>query len=271
METLCRRWHREATRSKIVAAEFVAPNLLAVRTKQDLLEEKSERISCIRYCRKDGTSIGIPPQRIDPQIKQRVRSPNGCAAAVVRKNENAHSLEIWSEDAGYQKVVFPKTLHGDVHVSNQLGRISWSPDGKYLAYVAERKIEKLAPLSTFATKDEKRRLGPTFLHRWDLGEQYDDCVRPNIFVLDCDELLRSGRVDISQIPCDADHIIGDPQLFYVNSVLTVCFTRWAVEPKRLGLVYCPIRPSAICVATLADDGIAWTQPRSLTNEFKIAH
>jgi len=150
----------------------------------------------------------------------------------------------------------------------------WCPEGRYVAYVAEKfsqDKESLATRMYSTTKDDT--LDSTYDHKFDLGEAYDGRVASDIFVCNV-EMIRKGSMKnvIEKVSMsNRGNFVGDPQLFYNSeSELCVCYTAWKDEPKTFGLVYCPIRMSSVMICT-RNAFEKWSESKSLSSSFKVAH
>ena len=197
-----------------------------------------------------------PSTGLGKDVKLVTISPQGDTYAVVRKEDEICYLEIWLGSRCVSVNVEEKTQGKNIYTDNQTGGIVWCPKGRYVAYVAD----------TYCDDSDQ-----SYDHVFDFGEAYEGRVASDIFVCDV-EKLRNGEMDgvIEKVETLAQ-FVGDPQLYYdADSKLCVCYTAWKDEAKRLGLVYCPIRLSAIMTSTRVSNE-KWSKPLCLSSSYRVAH
>uniref|UniRef100_A0AAV1UZW8 Acylamino-acid-releasing enzyme n=1 Tax=Peronospora matthiolae TaxID=2874970 RepID=A0AAV1UZW8_9STRA len=140
----------------------------------------------------------------------------------------------------------PKTLHGAIYLGEREGGIVWSHDEETIAYVAEKKSADCpafwnqgnAPEGEKDEVDSARR-GVKFEYEDDWGEQYEGKKTASIFLA----TLATGKIrEVKGVPenvtcADVAFVPGDNELVFTGTRTD--------NPKRLGIIYCYNRPSAL--------------------------
>eukprot|EP01038_Epipyxis_sp_PR26KG_P010072 gene10072-13535_t len=182
-------------------------------------------------------------------------------------------IEIVSNDNNQQKSfrVDTSSYHGKFVGDTWFGGVSWSSDGRYVAYVAE--VKDSIKKSTYFSSNEKTKPDQKFNNKYDYiedwGEKYDGITKVSIFVFDI-----LNRIVIS-VP-NVDHniwTVGQPSFMpnnNNNNDLWLCYTAWKNIPRKLGMIYCYQRPCNLFMTNL---GPVVTQSSSFhqTNNKEIIH
>ena len=211
-------------------------------------------------------SATTPPVQLDPSIVLWHPCPNGDKTFVARKGDASSSthgtstmlLEVWAQSQMLFEISVPASVHGSVICDGWWSTgASWSPDGRYIAYVADAP----SPVQTpewggcgNGSVADKEAAGP---RKWrgvgewtsDWGERNAERRQPSIYVLDCET---ERVVAVENLPEDSS--CGQPiwspdgaQLLYVAwPHKSVNFEGY---PQRLGIVYCFNRPCGIYSTT----------------------
>nr|XP_034305158.1 acylamino-acid-releasing enzyme [Crassostrea gigas] len=185
----------------------------------------------------------------DSNIMYNEEAPSGKFNAIIRKftpkkgGEEKQFIEIWNHCKKIKQYdVLSKEKHGKICTKDgQFGCLHWSKDETKLLYVSERKTPKMA--SYFDTKkadkpeEEQPIRGHEHDFKQDWGEQLVGKHKLALNILD----LNSGDINtLDTIPEDLS--VGQAIWTPDGGII---FVGWKQEPYRLGLVYCPIRPSGI--------------------------
>ncbi|XP_052094741.1 acylamino-acid-releasing enzyme-like isoform X1 [Mytilus californianus] len=178
-------------------------------------------------------------------------SPSGRLNVIIRnittkKEEEKQYIEIWDDRQKIKNYnITSLEKHGKIcDPDGQFGSVCWSASEKNLLYIAEKK--KLKTVSYFDSKpnkddkneEEKPVKGQEHDYIEDWGEQLVGKTCPVVCILDID----NGDVKVLDNILD-NHSLG--QAVWAPSDSGVVFTGWKNGPYRLGLIYCPIRESAI--------------------------
>ncbi|KAL3932382.1 MAG: hypothetical protein SGBAC_010873 [Bacillariaceae sp.] len=219
------------------------------------------------------------PISLDPSIQMRLPSPSGTKMLVVQKGSSEDNtpgvLELWEHGALVRKIRLQKQQqlhqHGAlIHDPTGFGIASWSPKESYIVYVAERLPpktrafwEEASSKTTSNKQDESASvggqhvLGEGYMEEW--GEQYvGQSPLLDLYILHFD----SGKIErVVNVPGDTTIskkgtsttsiggvTLGQP--VWHPTLPKIAYTGWDAGglgemPKRLGMVYCRNRPSAI--------------------------
>ena len=149
-------------------------------------------------------------------------------------------------------------VHGKIIGDSWFGGISWSPDERFVAYVAVNKEDKK---TTFFDKNGQGEGGgdisasTKYSYKEDWGEKYVGVTDLSIFVVDLalQTVHKVTTADEAAVwtvgqPCflpmiggNGDGAAKDYQLVY---------TAWKNEPRKLGMIYCYQRPSSIFLVNI---------------------
>ncbi|XP_074605628.1 acylamino-acid-releasing enzyme-like [Brevipalpus obovatus] len=198
-------------------------------------------------------------------------SRDGQMKAVIRKvagdgGKNKELVEICSRRSKIKSINGAKDkIHGKIHLFANFGVLKWSPDNRYLMYVAEKYQETSG---YFAPKgkdgEEVKGQGDEFLYREEFGEQMVGLSHSCICVIDTKNDYKVRVIEKENYSlCEG---------FFFDSN-TIGFVGLKETPFRLGLVYCPIRESCLFKLDLdnsesqpttiygEDQGLALRSPR----------
>ncbi|KAM7437971.1 hypothetical protein ABFA07_012488 [Porites harrisoni] len=179
-------------------------------------------------------------------------SPSGKLQAIVRKvpgkngQEEKQFLEIWSSGNLFKSVdvqAFDK--HGKICEDSQFGCLAWSSNEQFLLYVAEKKLpkavsyfERQKPSTGDLSDNQGQEKGSKFEFKDDWGEQLVSKCSPILAIFD---VIKEEITVLDGVP---DHLSAG-QACWGPDDNSVVFVGWFNEPYRLGLIYCPIRKSAL--------------------------
>jgi len=169
-----------------------------------------------------------PPMELPPTCVGYWPSPSSAKlACFIEEDDPAGKkkqlfVEVWERHC-IKLSVNVTALHGGFIMGDQLGGVAWSAREDSLVYVAD----KLAPATPFAAEED------------DLGEQLADVLEPSLvrLVLDTAQVavIRRGSSPV---------VSRDDVLAYVRFP--------ANQASKLGLVFCPTRPSEVRSVRLVD-------------------
>lgn len=229
------------------------------------------------------TSPSLPKsalQALSPSATKEVSFTNKPAATPG--SDALSSVEITFHDSSEETLGGVKldlsSYHGAVIGDTWFGGTSWSHDEVYLAYVAKVKNpKKSSHLETFAQSKAVVSSGVSeaatnkyeFVEDW--GEKYTEVNTLGLFILNTvtGSVIQVPGVDVSE------WTVGQPQ--FVPSVsgdphYRLAYTAWAINPRRMGMIYCYHRPCAIFLADItsvlaASDGAhSTTRPNVLLSQ-----
>lgn len=135
-------------------------------------------------------------------------------------------------------------VHGAVITKFPFASFRWSNNGKFLVYVAEHKAPKTESFYKFKkpnkssdNKDDepKPEPGHEFDYKEDWGEALDGIIHSVVCVLN----IETDEVKVIEVP---NKSLAEP-FFIGEDGSQVGFIGYEEEPRRLGLIYCPIRKS----------------------------
>eukprot|EP00980_Cylindrotheca_fusiformis_P020564 scaffold7641_cov115-Cylindrotheca_fusiformis.AAC.10 len=213
-----------------------------------------------------------PPVLLDDSIKIRLPSPSGKKILVVKKQsgddpakkqQQQQSLEIWDQGSLVRRITVQGQHGSIIHDPTGFGIASWHPDESCVLYVAERLSPQTKPFwekdaddtsSSHPTKipGGKHVLGQGTAEEW--GEQYvGQSPLLDLYIFH----VGTGRIGrILNVPgaegndttMDGGVTLGQP--VWHPSEPIVAYTGWDAGglgkmPRRLGMVYCRNRPSAV--------------------------
>lgn len=141
-------------------------------------------------------------------------------------------------------------VHGKFVGDGWFGGCSWSPDERYVAYVASIKEEKR--LSYFSDEGDVSKRGNQFEIVEDWGEKYTGVSSTVICVID----TTTGDVTTLRQPNQLeDWTVGQPTWAAINEngKYVLAYTAWpAVKGRRLGMIYCYQRPCSVFRVDLSE-------------------
>ncbi|XP_041978273.1 acylamino-acid-releasing enzyme-like isoform X2 [Aricia agestis] len=204
-------------------------------------------------------------------------SPSENFKAIIYEDksgkDNKTFLEVWSNDTLTHSVdLTALDIHGNVYGDSEFGSVDWSPDEKFLVYVAEKKPKKSEPfIKRKPSKDEKEDVdnsdkkivpGEEHLYKKDWGEQLIGKIQTVVVLCEIEAEKFTILQGLPETWCpgqvcfapDGEHVIG---------------VAWDVEKYRLGLIYCTNRHSYIfslntktgAYKKLSPDGMSVRSPR----------
>eukprot|EP00126_Sphaerothecum_destruens_P002482 Sdes_comp15918_c0_seq1m5048 len=151
------------------------------------------------------------------------------------------SLQVWSRHELVHNIPTSIGKHGAVYTDELMGGLSWSPNEKFIAYVAERKLPENESYFQPPQNDASEKIprGKEFEFQSDWGEQYSGKKKSEIFVVD----LEKSR--IHKIENLVPENIMPGQLLWASHHALI-FTGWAIpEGMKPGFVYCFNRESRL--------------------------
>jgi acylaminoacyl-peptidase len=209
-----------------------------------------------------------PPVLMDASIQLRLPSPSGNKLLIVKKGDpetRKQFLEVWDQGALVRRITVTK--HGSIiHDPTGFGVASWSPDESYIVYVAERLSPKTKPFWELSSKDDDGKtmaggqhvLGQGTAEEW--GEQYvSQSPLLDLYILHVGsgQMERISNVPGSDMPETTLGGVTSGQPVWHPSLPQVAYTGWDAGglghmSRRLGMVYCRNRPSAVYVSDVSN-------------------
>lgn len=176
-------------------------------------------------------------------------SPSEKYRAVIRSSDEKGGpkqfFEIWSDARLLHTTdVSELDLHDEIYTEVTLGALEWSPDETKVLYVAEKKEPKSEPFykrkssNSDPNKDADVTKGEQYLYRQDWGEQY--VTRKEAVIVQYDRINDAFSV-LEGIP----EGIFPMQVRYSPDGKFIIGVGLRTIPRKLGLIYCTNRPSAI--------------------------
>ncbi|CAI5732079.1 unnamed protein product [Hyaloperonospora brassicae] len=208
----------------------------------------------------DCTSVSPSAKRVVTLDLKDVTSDRTTSEGVFRVYAENHLVSTFRA---------PKTLHGAIYLEERGGGIVWSHDEATIAYVAEKKRVECpafwrdvnAPDGKIEDDEDEQvdlvRRGAKFEYEDDWGEQYEGKRTASIFLV----TLATGKIEeVMGVPAnvtcaDVAFVPGDHELVFAGT-RTDC-------PKRLGLIYCCNRPTALYHVVLDREDRAKTVVKKL--------
>eukprot|EP01132_Coremiostelium_polycephalum_P006688 gene6688-8274_t len=139
-------------------------------------------------------------------------------------------------DSRLVKSISAKDPHKKICNDEWFGRISWSPCERFVAYIADSKLNT----TTFYDKEPKDKVvGDQYLQRDDWGETYSTITSPSIFVLD----IESEKV-IPIEPFPSDKLTAG-QVIWSKDGNGLVFVAWDIKFRKLGIRACFNRTSSL--------------------------
>ncbi|XP_074605629.1 acylamino-acid-releasing enzyme-like [Brevipalpus obovatus] len=204
-----------------------------------------------------------------------VVSRDGQIKAVVRRaagdgGKSRELIDICTKRSRIKSIIGSKgKIHGKIHLFANFGVLKWSPDNRYLMYVAEKYQETSGYFASEGKDGQAMKgIGDEFLYREGFGEPMEGLSHSCICVIDTKNDYKVRVIEKENYSlCEG---------FFFDSN-TVGFIGLKETPFRLGLVYCPIRESCLFKADLdepncepiaiygEDQGISLRSPRSNSN------
>eukprot|EP00026_Physarum_polycephalum_P003278 Phypoly_transcript_03288.p1 GENE.Phypoly_transcript_03288~~Phypoly_transcript_03288.p1 ORF type:complete len:723 (+),score=121.45 Phypoly_transcript_03288:324-2492(+) len=238
----------------IDAAYFLPPPIhtpthqpILIKSSQTDVGQAKKRTHLIwKTISEKGKEVATAPFPLDITSAALVAvSPSGSQLAIVRiegDKKDEPFIEIWDS---YRLVhnVSCKGKHSSIYTDEWFGSLEWSPDEKYVAYVAEPSITS----SSFWDKDQKdaSKLGHKFDYREDWGEGFIGLASPSIFLLEvATETITAVKLE------DRNLTVG--QVIWSPNGKELVFVGWPLINRRLGIRFCYNRDSAIYHITLEE-------------------
>jgi acylaminoacyl-peptidase len=232
-------------------------------SQRDLVKSKKVSFERTDHCSRANDALTHHSHAISrtSNILMTARSDSGvCTAYVVTDKaggKNADSkeqqyIEIWTENACW-RVANPKDfdVHEDIITHEQFGTLSFSPDERFLLYVAQRKKQKSKSFFETEKKDSKESTdrsndtkdatsrGEQFLYDQTWGEQFVGITCPVIVVYNIDK----NEINVIDTSPFTDISAGQPQWTQVDD--GIVFVGWENKPRKHGIVYCSNRRSSL--------------------------
>jgi acylaminoacyl-peptidase len=225
--------------------------------------------------------FSIPPTEMNDQIKARVPSPSGEKLMILReeaieksgKLETRQVFEIWINECLVNRVVLPKTLHGNViNQPDGIGSLSWNSDETALVYCAERnQPDTVSYFETDEKSREEKEVGAEYILGFGRAETWGEKYTKMSPLTDLYLLhIQTGKIaKIENVPSSGDetmmggYLLGQPSFSPCGSHLV--YTAWDAGgggemPRRLGMIYCFNRPSQIYISPIKKLLSQMTQP-----------
>ena len=181
------------------------------------------------------------PHELDGSIVAQSTSPSGRRRAIFKSVGKAIELEIFEGGRCARRLQVKKIKQ--VVSDAWFGGLSWSPDERYLAFVAEPEVESKTFFEADRKADDAAAEGTAFLFQDDWGEKYTGVREPKVHVIDT-----SGEVAGAQaIPLPPGTVCAGQPHFAPSGAggCRLAFTAWGEQPRRLGMIYCFQRPCAV--------------------------
>ncbi|KAI4371944.1 hypothetical protein MLD38_010236 [Melastoma candidum] len=181
-----------------------------------------------------------------------VPSPSGMKLLVVKNPERdlPSRFEIWTVSKLEREFCIPQTVHGSLYVDKWFEGISWDPEERFIAYVAEEPASSKPRFDSNGYKTGKGcRIEETF-GEWngqgdfeeDWGETYAEKRRPALFVIDVDSgEVRAVKGIESSI--SVGQVVWAPSSSGQSRHLV--FVGWSHDKRKLGMKYCVNRSCAL--------------------------
>ncbi|EFX83216.1 hypothetical protein DAPPUDRAFT_302099 [Daphnia pulex] len=191
------------------------------------------------------------------------RKPN--VIAIIRETpdskssekKNKQQLEIWKDNSLHSSVnlqLFDE--HGEVYTDGTFGCLEFSPDEKYLVYLAEKKEPKKQSFlqSEVAATVEGSKVGVEYDFVEDWGEQFTGKSQPVIciFKVNWDPFQSEDCVRI----LEASEEWSPGQLIWCSNN-QLAGVAWFHQPRRLEIIYCSNRPSQIFKVDISSGKYDW--------------
>ena len=264
-----------------------APTLHVVTSQRDLAANRSRRSVAVlplpSRAPNPGDHLNHPAFGVEERGALLTSvSPSGARRLVVRSGKDAGgdrdgvSLEIWEGGALVSEVLVPPKTHGTLCGDGTFGGVDWSAREGRVVYVAEAPRDGPTPewgmgvtktaleasgqdlgedASTASSSKNKKSWKGQGEWREEWGEQLVGRVEPSAFVLD----VATGTVTrVAGLPADAVAASGPvwapPTRPGEESDAVVCpvwlgdIHNFKSTSRRLGLVFCFNRPSALFLA-----------------------
>jgi len=156
-------------------------------------------------------------------------------------------IEIWNDKGKLTTInVEKEKVHGNVHLFANFSCLEWSPNETSLLYLAET-LSKGKPFFSEESIDEKtssKDEGDQYVWQESWGEQLEGLSHTCVCVLDTLNNEFKPRV-IEQ----KGTTFAEP--FWINED-KIGFIGWEEEPRRLGLIFCPIRQNYLYTLDLTN-------------------
>ncbi|CAN8072647.1 unnamed protein product [Agarophyton chilense] len=247
-----------------------ANSVTAVWTQRDVINSRRRFYSTTYSTTSQDQFISSAPVEVrDSSAVNSYYSPTRSKLVRFTTNDESKGkgssiiAELWSTEGGLLNTwEIPEIVHGPIFTDEWFGRVTWSPDEKMIAYVADRPSPKLM------RKDGKEK-DPFISWREPLVFQFDENARtplgeayvtrrsPAIFIAD----VNCGKVCLaSDLPdVSPDVIFGEPEWSPDGEWIVATMRRGTYAsgddlceeehllPYDLGIRYCYNRFSAIVV------------------------
>ncbi|CAD5115168.1 DgyrCDS4166 [Dimorphilus gyrociliatus] len=222
-------------------ARFLDTSPITIASKWNILDvEHTKKVHFEQtfFSTQENSFISSPPTEVD--YTSRVYSPSSKQSALLLNKkvsgEDEQSFEIWNE-IGLKKVYNVKKFdHGKVHPpSAYIGSIRFSPDGKHILYIAEKK-QKEEKNPYVDNEDDKSR--KNFEFQESFGEQMGSFKQTVLCILN----IETGECKIVDVLPSAV-TIGIAE-WNLDNKSVICIA-WKTLPYKLGLIYCPMRCNCV--------------------------
>ncbi|EGG16591.1 acylaminoacyl-peptidase [Cavenderia fasciculata] len=210
-------------------------NISIVVSQSDLVNKKEKSYMFNRIVGADGHVHSSPfPIELTSSIVS--ISPSGRRMVTIKEiGETEYTFDIVDQHnrTGF---ISSKEVHKKVCNDEWFGGISWSPCERYIAYIAEKKVDT----ATFYEKEPKDKLvGDQFLYRNDWGETYPTIYNPSIYVVD------TLNETVIPIPWSMDLALTAGQVIWTPNGDGLVFVGWKINLRRFGIRACFNRQSSI--------------------------
>jgi len=173
---------------------------------------------------------------VSPLISQ---SPSHTQQITIKDTSSADNIEYSFEisDRNHHITTIPsRDIHKKICSDEWFGNISWSPCEKYIAFIADSKINT----TSFYDREPKDKIvGDQFLYRDDWGETYAPISNPAIFIVDIE---KEAIFPLEPFPCEK---ITAGQVIWTPDGKGLVFVGWNVDVRKLGIRACFNRISTL--------------------------
>ncbi|KAF2072327.1 hypothetical protein CYY_006361 [Polysphondylium violaceum] len=212
-----------------------------VLSQTDSQTKKNKQFITTKYvlptADKQVTSTHFLNELVSPLISQ---SPSHTKQITIKDTTtNPENIEYSFEisDRDHHLTTIPsRDIHKKVCSDEWFGTISWSPCEKYIAFIADSKINT----TSFYDREPKDKIvGDQFLYRDDWGETYSPISNPSIFIVDIE---KEAIFPLEPFPSEK---LTAGQVIWTPDGKGLVFVGWSVSVRKLGIRACFNRISSL--------------------------